>query len=256
MSQRRTFSSSPKRHGASKGGHPQWRRNNNNSRGGGGARGARKMPTFNPSQFINTNPVETAVEVYAPKHTFSSFGLDTRLVQNIASLKMTSPSPIQDQIIPEILVGRDVIGIAETGTGKTAAFLIPLIETTLKDLDRQTLILTPTRELALQIENELKKLALRLHIYSVTCVGGINIYPQIKALRRKNHFVIGTPGRMLDLIKRKSFIPAKTTTVILDEADRMLDMGFINDMKIILSATPKSRETLLFSATMSDSIRL
>lgn len=209
------------------------------------------MPTFDPSQFINKNPIEVAPEVYTPKHRFSTMGLNGRLVRAITGMGLEVPSPIQDQIIPEILNGNDVIGLAQTGTGKTAAFLIPLIEKTLKEYDRQTLILAPTRELAIQIENELKKLTRDFKIFSVVCVGGVNIRPQMSALRRKNHFVIGTPGRVLDLIKRKNFAPSKVTTVVLDEADRMLDMGFINDMKSILSATPKDRETLFFSATMN-----
>jgi len=221
------------------------------NRGGGGRGGGRKMPTFDPSQFINTNPVEIAPEVYTPKNRFSTMGLNARLVRAITNMGLEVPSPIQDQIIPENMNGNDVIGLAQTGTGKTAAFLIPLIEKTLKEYDRQTLILAPTRELAIQIEDELKKLAREFKIFSVVCVGGVNIRPQMNALRRKNHFVIGTPGRVLDLIKRKNFIPSKVTTVVLDEADRMLDMGFINDMKSILSATPKNRETLFFSATMN-----
>jgi len=221
-------------------------RNRGGSRGGG-----RKMPSFDPSKFINTNPVETKEEMYTPKHTFSSFGLDARIVKAIASLKMDSPTPIQDQIIGEILDGRDVIGLAQTGTGKTAAFLIPLIQKTLKDTKRQTLILAPTRELAIQINEELYRLSRGLGIYSTICVGGMGIMPQIKSLRRTNHFIIGTPGRILDLIKRGNYKPEYTKTVVLDEADRMLDMGFINDMKSILSLTPKDRETLFFSATMN-----
>jgi ATP-dependent RNA helicase RhlE len=160
------------------------------------------------------------------------------------------PSPIQDQIIPEILDGRDVIGLAETGTGKTAAFLVPLIEKTLNQYSRQTLILAPTRELAIQIEDELKKLTRDFKLYSTVCVGGTNIRPQMNALRRKNHFVIGTPGRILDLINRGRFDTTKVTTVVLDEADRMLDMGFIHDIRAILEDTPADRETLFFSATM------
>lgn len=229
-----------------------------NSRTGGGrsygrssGRGSRKMATFDPSQFINTNPVETAPEVYIAKNRFDTFGVNMKLVRTIESMGMKIPTPIQDQIIPEILDGHDVIGLAETGTGKTAAFLIPLIEKTLKEQDRQTLILAPTRELALQIEEELKRLSQGFRIFSITCVGGMNIRPQINALRRKNHFVIGTPGRVLDLINRKNFTPKNITTVVLDEADRMLDMGFIHDMREILSSTPDNRETLFFSATMS-----
>ncbi|HEC93811.1 MAG TPA: DEAD/DEAH box helicase [Candidatus Kaiserbacteria bacterium] len=222
------------------------------ARRGGGRSGGRKMSTFNPSQFINTNPVDRVEEVYEPKHRFDTFGLNEKLVQAITASGLEMPFPIQDQIIPEILKGNDVIGLAETGTGKTAAFLIPLIEKTLKEDNRQTLILTPTRELAIQIEGEFRKLARPFRLFSVTCVGGVNIYPQIKMLRKKNHFVIGTPGRILDLINRKIFDTSKVTTVVLDEADRMLDMGFINDIRSIVSATPKERETHFFSATITN----
>jgi superfamily II DNA/RNA helicase len=165
---------------------------------------------------------------------------------------ITTPSPIQDQIIPEILKGNDVIGLAETGTGKTAAFLIPVIEKTTLDKNRQTLILTPTRELAIQVNDEFMKLSKGLGLFSTTCVGGMHIGPQIKSLRRTNHFVIGTPGRILDLIKKGHFKSERVSTVVLDEADRMLDMGFITDIREILSNTPKDRETLFFSATMND----
>lgn len=217
-----------------------------------GHRGPRKMPTFDPTRFINTNPVEVQEEVYVPKNTFKTFGLNAKLANTVESLGITTPSPIQDEVIPEIMAGHDVVGLAETGTGKTAAFLLPLIEKTLKDQSRQTLIITPTRELAIQIETELKKLARGFRLFSVTCVGGVNIRPQIKALHRPNHFVIGTPGRILDLINRKDFKTRDITTVILDEADRMLDMGFIGDIKKIIAATPDSRETHFFSATMND----
>ena len=250
-SRRRTFSSSKPSSRSKFGGGGARRSSTSGNNRGGRRGGGRKMPTFNPLQFINTNPVDMVEETYKPKHNFGSFGLDKRLEEAIASLEIKTPSPIQDKIIPEILKGHDVVGIAETGTGKTAAFLIPLIEKTLKDKTRQTLILAPTRELAIQIENELKKLTLRTRFYSVVCVGGINIRPQIKALHNKNHFIIGTPGRVLDLINRKNLRTDGIRTVVLDEADRMLDMGFINDMKKILSTIPKERETLLFSATMS-----
>jgi len=254
MSRRRTFSSSrPSRGNFHSSGsrrlpvrRTQTGHSSSRNRGGG-----RKMPTFDPSKFINTNPVDVTEEIYKPKHNFNTFGLDKRLLRAIASLGIKTPSPIQDQIIPEILAGRDVVGLAETGTGKTAAFLLPLIEKTLKEHSRQTLVLAPTRELAIQIEDELKKLSRNSRLFSVVCVGGINIRPQIRALRRKNHFIIGTPGRVLDLIKRKSFNTTGITTVVLDEADRMLDMGFIHDMRAILSTTPKDRETLFFSATIS-----
>lgn len=208
------------------------------------------------SRFINTNPVvKSEPEVFEPKHKFTEFGLDKKLAFTITSSGLTSPTPIQDEIIPHIMEGRDVIGLANTGTGKTAAFLIPLIDKTLREYARQTLILTPTRELAIQIEAELKKLSGTFKLYSTTCVGGTNIRPQIFGLKRKNHFIIGTPGRVIDLIERGAFRHSAVTTVVLDEADRMLDMGFINDMKKILSGISKDRETLFFSATMSEDIK-
>lgn len=209
------------------------------------------MPVFDPSQFINTNPVEAVETAYAPTHSFGSFGLDTRLARAIGSMGLVSPTPIQDKIIPEILAGRDVIGLAETGTGKTAAFLIPVIQHTLTRQNRQTLILAPTRELALQIREELDKLTKGTRMFSAICVGGMNIRPQIKALRYANQFIIGTPGRVLDLIRQRHLRLGSITTVVLDEADRMLDMGFIHDVRSILSATPKTRATLFFSATMT-----
>jgi ATP-dependent RNA helicase RhlE len=266
MGQKRTYSNSPSRQGRPQGGQfsrqrPTSNRNsggrggnyggNGGNRGGGFSRSPRKMPTFNPSQFINTNPVDTIEEVYKTKNSFKAMGIRPQLLATLTKMGITTPSPIQDQIIPTILKKRDVIGLAETGTGKTAAFLLPLIEHTLNEPKRQTLILAPTRELAIQIEKELHDLSAGFRIYSVTCVGGTNIRPQINALRQTNHFVIGTPGRILDLIERRHFKPSQVTTVVLDEADRMLDMGFINDIKTILTATPRDRETLLFSATIS-----
>lgn len=225
--------------------------NRGGGNGGGFNRKPRKMPTFDPSQFINTNPVDAVEDTYKAKYTFKLMGIRAQLLTTLTKMGITTPSPIQDQIIPTILEKRDVIGLAETGTGKTAAFLLPLIELTLEEPKRQTLILAPTRELAIQIEKELHDLSAGFRIYSVTCVGGANIRPQINALRQMNHFVIGTPGRILDLIQRRHFKPSQVTTVVLDEADRMLDMGFINDIKTILTATPRDRETLLFSATIS-----
>lgn len=218
----------------------------------GGTRGGRRIPTFDPSQFINKNPIEKTEEVYEPKNTFDTFGLNKKLVGIVKSLGIETPTPIQDQIIPEIMSGKDVIALAETGTGKTAAFLLPLIEKTLKNHAEQTLVLAPTRELALQIEEELRKLTKGFKLYSVVCVGGANIRPQIKALRKHQNFIIGTPGRILDLIEHKNFDPAQVTKVVLDEADRMLDMGFINDIRKILKRTPDNRETLLFSATIQE----
>lgn len=225
------------------------------SRSGGGrsskGRG-RVMPTFDPSQFINKNPAKVEEAKYVPTHKFSDFAIDGRLIKTIKEMGITSPSPIQDQIIPLALDGIDVVGLAETGTGKTAAFLIPLIERTKANFKGQTLILTPTRELALQVDAELKKLSKNFRFYSTVCVGGTPIRPQINQLRRQNQFIIGTPGRVMDLIERGCLHTDRITAVVLDEADRMLDMGFIHDMRKILSDVPETRHTLFFSATMDE----
>jgi len=219
---------------------------------GGARRAPRKMPSFDPTQFINKNPVEVKEVVYTPKHTFADFGLDGRMVKTLKELKLTNPSPIQDQTIPLALEGKDVVGLAETGSGKTAAFLLPLIERKKRNLKSMTLILTPTRELALQVDAELKKLAKNFRFYSTICVGGTSIGPQIRQLKRQNHFVIGTPGRVKDLIDRGILKTHLVDAVVLDEADRMLDMGFIHDMRYILATTPDDRQTLFFSATIDD----
>lgn len=254
---RRTYSADSRRETSS------YHRAGRMSRGGnsfsrgnhGGSRGRRPQPTFDVSRFINQNPAPLTPESpYEAKHTFKDFALDLRIVAAVADMGIETPSAIQDQVIPHIMEGNDVVGLAQTGTGKTAAFLLPLIHKTLRDMKRQTLILAPTRELAIQVEQELRKLTPKMHIYSTVCVGGMNIRPQIMGLRRKNQFIIGTPGRVQDLIDRGSITPSNITTVILDEADRMLDMGFIHDIKKILKDVPTERETLFFSATMSREI--
>lgn len=218
-----------------------------------GSRGKKRVqPTFNPAQFINRTPLEVAEPTYINTHKkFTDFTLHDRIQANIAKSGLETPSPIQDQIIPEILNGRDVIGLAQTGTGKTAAFLIPLLDRMLRAETHRCLILTPTRELAIQIEAEFDKLASGTTLRAVTCVGGMPIGPQIRNLRRKPSCIIGTPGRILDLIERKNIRTQDIDAVVLDEADRMLDMGFINDMRSILEHTPSHRHTLFFSATMT-----
>lgn len=223
-------------------------RGNSRSRSRGGAR---KQPSFDPSQFINKNPVEVKEVVYEPKHKFVDFGLHPDISAVVTKLGFDAPSPIQDQAIPLALEGRDVIGLAETGTGKTAAFLLPLIHKTKTMKNQQTLILTPTRELALQVEAEFKKFAAPFRMFATTCVGGTNIKPQIRQLKRQQHFIIGTPGRIMDLMDRGDFRIDKVNNVVLDEADRMLDMGFIHDMRKILGQVTNQRQTLFFSATMT-----
>ena len=206
------------------------------------------------SRFINkaTTVVE---EVYTPKHTFADFKVDVKIKENISRRGFVVPSPIQDQSIPVALEGRDLIGLANTGTGKTAAFLIPTINKILKGgYQHKAIIITPTRELAIQIQKECIELTKRLAMFNVTCVGGAPVRPQIKALAQKHNIVIGTPGRLKDLFEKGKLSLDDVNTVILDEADRMLDMGFIDDVRFFLRHIPKQRQMLLFSATMASEI--
>jgi superfamily II DNA/RNA helicase len=189
------------------------------------------------------------------KHTFQDFELDSRLLSLITAQGYITPTPIQDKVIPVVMEEKDVVGLANTGTGKTAAFLIPLIQKALLNPKEQVLIMTPTRELAPQIGKELEKITKQMGVYFTTCVGGEYIGMQIKKLKKQNHFIIGTPGRLIDLVKRRALALNTITTVVLDEADRMLDMGFINDIRFLMSQTPKERQTLCFSATMSPKIK-
>jgi superfamily II DNA/RNA helicase len=210
------------------------------------------------NRLINKAVKMEAEAPYVPQHAFTDFPVDAKLKANITAKGYTTPTPIQDQSIPEVLKGHDVVGLANTGTGKTASFLIPLIDKVLKlralGESHRVLIMVPTRELALQIEEEFFGFAKGLNLGSVTCVGGANINPQIRVLRRAPAFVIGTPGRLKDLEERRDINFGDFSTVVLDEADRMLDMGFIDDMRFILGKMPKERHTLFFSATMDKSI--
>jgi superfamily II DNA/RNA helicase len=210
--------------------------------------------TFDISRFINKAVITEEAPVFVPEHKFTDFAIDTRLKENIVKKGYVSPTPIQDRTIPHILRGADVVGIANTGTGKTAAFLIPLINKILTNRNERILVMVPTRELAQQIADELRGFTPGLQIYSTVCVGGASIGPQMSELRRKPPVVIGTPGRLKDLLERKALVLGSFTTAVLDEADRMLDMGFIADMRNILSLLPTPRHTLFFSATLSPEI--
>jgi superfamily II DNA/RNA helicase len=209
------------------------------------------------SRFINKAVITEEVDHFVPEHAFKDFAIDERLKSNILHKGYVLPTPIQDRVIPHILRGADVVGIANTGTGKTAAFLIPLIHKVLARPQEKILIVVPTRELAIQIDQELRLFSRGLSLFSVCCVGGANIGPQISGLRHHNSFIIGTPGRLKDLIERKNLRLNEFNTVVLDEADRMLDMGFIADVRYMMSRMSLNghvRHTLFFSATLSKEI--
>lgn len=206
------------------------------------------------TRFVNRAVVTETEKPYIPTHQFGDFEVDLRLKQNIAAKGYVIPTAIQDQCIPHILKGHDMIGIANTGEGKTASFLVPLINKMLHHPTAKVLVVVPTRELALQIDEEFMAFSRGLGIYSVLLVGGASINTQIDRLRRNVRMVIGTPGRLKDLIERRELNLATFHNFVLDEADRMLDMGFINDIRYLIARLPPERHTLLFSATFSREI--
>jgi superfamily II DNA/RNA helicase len=225
---------------------------------GGGSKSRSRGERIDFSRFIKKG---TLVEEkpYVSKHTFADFPFNTQLYKNIERAGYTCPRPIQDQAMESVMNGRDVFGMANTGTGKTAAFLLPLIEKISKtkgQSKRETvLIMAPTRELALQIESDFKNLAFGFGMFSVACVGGLPIMKQIREIKMGVSFVIGTPGRLRDLIDKKVLDLSTCHSVVLDEADRMLDMGFRDEMVYIIGKTGKVHQTLFFSATLSPEIR-
>jgi ATP-dependent RNA helicase RhlE len=185
--------------------------------------------------------------------TFDNLGIDPRILLILKKNAFLSPTPIQYQCIPQILNGKDIVGIAQTGTGKTLAFALPIIQALEKNKG-QALILVPTRELAIQADEMIYKIGRNLEIRTAIIIGGTSMDRQIRDIRRNPHIIIATPGRLLDHLKRKIFDLRNIKTVVLDEADRMFDIGFLPDIKHILSMAPVNRQTLLFSATISPAI--
>ncbi|MBA3581106.1 MAG: DEAD/DEAH box helicase [Gammaproteobacteria bacterium] len=193
--------------------------------------------------------------------TFASLGLSEPLLRAVSEKNYTEPSPIQIKAIPAVLAGRDVMAAAQTGTGKTAGFTLPLLQRLSENNAAhapnsvRALILTPTRELAAQVGESVKYYGKHLPLRSMVVFGGVKINPQMMQLRRGVDVLVATPGRLLDLFQQNAVKLNQVQILVLDEADRMLDMGFINDIKKILVALPKQRQNLMFSATFSDDIR-
>ena len=185
--------------------------------------------------------------------SFEGLGIAPKLFQILQQLKFTVPTPIQYQSIPIAIEGKDVMGIAQTGTGKTLAFGIPMIQRLAQQKGRGLVIL-PTRELALQVDESLQKIGRQLGLKTSVLIGGEPIYRQIKSLRQNPHIIIGTPGRINDHLEQKTIDLSTVSILVLDEADRMLDMGFEPQIRKILAKVPKARQTMLFSATMPVSI--
>lgn len=204
---------------------------------------------INPELFVKVAKPVT-VEEYVPQHQFADFVVDKRLQQNIAAKGFVTPTPIQDQTIALGLEGKDVIGIANTGTGKTAAFLVPLLHRLMTDRSAKALVVAPTRELAQQIEMERRNLSRGGGVYGALLIGGSSYGPQLRDLRSNPNIVVGTPGRIKDHIEQRSLDLSRYNIVVLDEVDRMLDMGFVNDVKLLLQQLAPKRQSFYFSATM------
>lgn len=188
--------------------------------------------------------------------TFESFNLDAKIMQAIKDAGFREPSPIQEQAIPVVLEGRDIVAQAQTGTGKTAAFSLPTLSTIdVNSGSVEILVITPTRELATQVSDEMYSLGKHRDIRTVTVYGGSSYNRQINLIQRGASVVVATPGRMLDLLKKGLLPGFKPSVVVLDEADEMLDMGFLEDIKDIFTFLPEERQTLMFSATMPEPIK-
>lgn len=222
---------------------------------GGGGRPPRKFGKYiDPSLFVRKAVITEKVDTFVPEHAFIDFKVEEALKANIIKKGYVTPTPIQDRAIPHVLKGQDVVGIANTGTGKTAAFLIPIINKMILNRDETALVMVPTRELALQINEEFRGFVMGLRLFSGCFVGGTSVFKDVQKLRQHNNLIIGTPGRLKDLVERRALNLSKINTVVLDEADRMLDMGFIHDMRLLLAQMPKDRHTLFFSATLTKEI--
>lgn len=223
---------------------------------GGGNRSRRSFGEhIDISKYIKRSIPANSSQSFVARYSFRDFDFCPELQINLDKREYTSPTPVQDQAIKPILGGRDLVGLADTGSGKTAAFLLPLIEKVYKNKYEKVLIIAPTRELAIQIDKEFQAFSAGMRLYSVVCVGGTPMGRQIYNLRRNPHFVIGTPGRLKDLAQRNLVRFSSFQNIVLDEVDRMLDMGFVDEITNILDALPKKRQALFFSATIPFKIK-
>jgi ATP-dependent RNA helicase RhlE len=233
-------------------------RSNHSSSFGGNNRNRGRTPhkrglSLEPSRYINKASSDLVTE-YTVVNQFADFDISPVLKTNIISRGYDKPTPIQDQVIPHILNGRDVVGIANTGTGKTAAFLLPLINKVIINNLEKILIIAPTRELAVQIDDELRLFSSGLHIRSALIIGGASMGNQVWKLRQHPSFIISTPGRLKDFVNQRLIQLSDYKTIVLDEVDRMVDIGFIKDISYLISLLPKMRQSLFFSATISQNV--
>lgn len=209
-----------------------------------------QQSTLNPELLVR-KATQKAEEVYYSKRFFDEMPLDSRLKENLKKKGFIKPTEIQDKTLEFLLEKRDILGIAQTGTGKTGAFLIPIIERVLKNNRKPfALIVVPTRELAIQIDKDFKSITKGLKLFSSCFIGGTNINRDLQQLRRPSHVIIGTPRRILELIKHKELDIRETNTLVLDEFDKMLALGFLKEVEHITGAMHRRQHTMLFSATL------
>lgn len=216
--------------------------------------GGRRGEYINPARFVAIAKPTQAVD-YKSKHHFADFAINNTLLANLQAKGYEIPSPIQDQTIPLGLEGRDIIGIANTGTGKTAAFAVPVIEAVMSRQQAKALIVAPTRELAQQIEQECRSIGKGGNFTGALLIGGTGMGSQLRDLRNKPRIVIGTPGRIKDHVQRRTLNLEHFNIVVLDEVDRMLDMGFLPDVSMILKELATPRQSFFFSATMDPRVQ-
>ena len=225
---------------------PQRTNSSRPQRNGGG----RKKSTLNPSLLVK-KASNTEVKEYISERDYNNMPISANLKECLHTKGFKKPTEIQDKTLEALLEGRDMLGIAQTGTGKTGAFLIPIIEELIENNTRShALVVVPTRELATQVDDEFKSMSKGLGLQSSVFIGGTNINRDIQNLRKANNIIIGTPGRLLDLSSRKNLDLKKFKVLVLDEFDRMLDMGFVHDVKRIISSMHMREQTMLFSATL------
>jgi len=210
----------------------------------------KQVSSINPNQLIK-KATEIKEERFISSKKFEEMDLNEKLIENLLKKGFLNPTQIQEETIEHLIEGRNLVGIASTGTGKTGSFLIPIIEQLLRnDRDFQSLIVLPTRELAIQVEEEFNSISKGLGLYASSFIGGTSVGMDIKKLRRKINIIIGTPGRLIDLMNKGALNVQPISVLVLDEFDRMLDMGFINDIKKMTDAMTNRRQTMLFSATI------
>lgn len=213
-----------------------------------------KKDYIHPSKFVQRAKPQQQEE-YRPVHSFTDFVLAPLIQQNLTAMGLETPSPIQDEAIPQGLVGADIVGIANTGTGKTAAFAIPVLQRLITDRTSKAIILAPTRELAQQIEQQCRQIGKGSGLDGALLIGGAAMGPQLRDLRYQPRIIIGTPGRIKDHLERGSLRLDDCNMVVLDEVDRMLDMGFVHDIRHILSHVSDTRQSFYFSATLDARVR-